>query len=302
MVSPSIHAFFDEDSKTFSYLVGDPETRDAAVIDPVLDFDLVSGTVSTRSVQAILDFAAAQDFRITMVLETHAHADHLSAAPFIKEKTGAWIGIGAHICATQEIFRDRFALRELQTDGSDFDRLFEDNDTFQLGNLSIQVMHVPGHTPADIAYVFDANAFIGDTLFMPDYGTARADFPGGDARALYRSIRRILSLPAETRLCLCHDYPGPNRAEPSWESSVAEQREGNIHLMAIANEEEFAAMRSERDKGLSPPKLLLPAIQVNIRAGRWPAPDENGISYLKLPLRVSDQKTTAAMTSLEAQT
>ena len=269
MTQPFIKAFFDEATNTISYLVADPETRIAAVIDPVLDFDVASGVADPRSAERIVAFAVEQDWRISMVLETHAHADHLSAAPFIKARTGAWIGIGAHIRDVQKIFRPVFAMDDLKTDGSDFDRLFENGDCFALGALAFEVMYVPGHTPADVAYRIGDAAFVGDTLFMPDYGTARADFPGGDARTLYRSIRRLLALPDATRLFLCHDYRAPGRDEYRWETTVGEQRRSSVHVHDGVGEDEFVAMRAERDAGLAVPKLLLPSIQVNIRAGHF---------------------------------
>lgn len=284
MTQPVIEAFFDEPTNTISYLVGDPATRAAAVIDPVLDFDMPSGAADTRSAERILTFAREQDWRIAMVLETHAHADHLSAAPFIKATTGAWIGIGAAIRDVQKIFRPMFAMKDLKTDGSDFDRLFEDGDRFAIGDLAVEVLHVPGHTPADIAYRIGDAAFVGDTLFMPDYGTARADFPGGDARTLYRSIRRLLALPDETRLLLCHDYKAPGRDDYRWETTVGEQRRASVHVHDGVSEDDFVAMRERRDAGLSVPKLLLPAIQVNIRAGRFHRAEANGVSYLRIPV------------------
>ncbi|WP_294278196.1 MBL fold metallo-hydrolase [uncultured Sphingomonas sp.] len=284
MTQPVIEAFFDEPTNTISYLVGDPVTRAAAVIDPVLDFDMPSGAADTRSAERILTFAREQDWRIAMVLETHAHADHLSAAPFIKAATGAWIGIGAAIRDVQKIFRPMFAMKDLKTDGSDFDRLFEDGDRFAIGDLAVEVLHVPGHTPADIAYRIGDAAFVGDTLFMPDYGTARADFPGGDARTLYRSIRRLLALPDETRLLLCHDYKAPGRDDYRWETTVGEQRRASVHVHDGVSEDDFVAMRERRDAGLSVPKLLLPAIQVNIRAGRLHRAEANGVSYLRIPV------------------
>jgi glyoxylase-like metal-dependent hydrolase (beta-lactamase superfamily II) len=284
MTQPVIEAFFDEPTNTISYLVGDPVTRAAAVIDPVLDFDMPSGAADTRSAERILAFAREQDWRIAMVLETHAHADHLSAAPFIKAATGAWIGIGAAIRDVQNIFRPMFAMKDLKTDGSDFDRLFEDGDRFAIGDLAVEVLHVPGHTPADIAYRIGDAAFVGDTLFMPDYGTARADFPGGDARTLYRSIRRLLALPDETRLFLCHDYKAPGRDHYRWETTVGEQRRDSVHVHDGVSEDDFVAMRERRDAGLSVPKLLLPAIQVNIRAGRFHRAEANGVSYLRIPV------------------
>ncbi|WP_025291002.1 MBL fold metallo-hydrolase [Sphingomonas sanxanigenens] len=284
MTQPLIEAFFDATTNTISYLVGDPATRTAAVIDPVLDFDLASGSADTRSAERILAFARAGDWRIAMVLETHAHADHLSAAPFIKAQTGAWIGIGAHIRDVQTIFRPVFAMEDLKTDGSDFDRLFEDGDRFAIGALEVEVLHVPGHTPADVAYRIGDAAFVGDTLFMPDYGTARADFPGGDARTLYRSIRRLLALPGETRLFMCHDYKAPGRDDYRWETTVDEQRRSSVHVHDGVGEDAFVAMRRQRDAGLSVPKLLLPSIQVNIRAGHFHAAAANGVTYLRIPV------------------
>ena len=281
-----IEAFFDEPTNTISYLVADPVSGEAAVIDPVLDFDLASGNADVRSADRIVATAAERGWRIATVLETHAHADHLSAAPYIKSKTGAAIGIGEHIRDVQKIFRPVFALDDLKTDGSDFDRLFADGERFKIGTLDVEVMHVPGHTPADVAYLIGDAAFVGDTLFMPDYGTARADFPGGDARQLYRSIRRVLSLPEETRLFLCHDYKAPGRDDYRWETSVSEQRRASVHVHDGITEDEFVAMREARDATLAVPKLLLPAIQVNVRAGRFPEAEANGVRYLKIPIRV----------------
>ena len=285
MSQPVIEAFFDEPTNTISYLVGDPATHIAAVIDPVLDFDLASGEADTRSAERILAFAKDKGWEIAMVLETHAHADHLSAAPFIKAQTGASIGIGAHIRDVQKIFRPVFAMDDLAVDGSDFDRLFVDGERFRIGELEVEVMHVPGHTPADVAYLVADAAFVGDTLFMPDYGTARADFPGGDARTLYRSIRRLLELPDETRLFLCHDYKAPGRDEYRWETTVGEQKRTSIHIHEGMSEDDFVAMREERDAGLSVPKLLLPSIQVNIRAGRFEEAEANGVTYLRIPVK-----------------
>jgi glyoxylase-like metal-dependent hydrolase (beta-lactamase superfamily II) len=285
MTQPAIAAFFDEPTNTISYLIADPVSGEAAVIDPVLDFDVASGTADTRSAERILAHAAERGWRIAMVLETHAHADHLSAAPFIKARTGAWIGIGAHIRDVQKIFRPVFAMDDLTPDGSDFDRLFADGDTFVVGALEVRVLHVPGHTPADVAYLVGDSAFVGDTLFMPDYGTARADFPGGDARTLYRSIRRLLALPEATRLWLCHDYKAPGRDDYRWETTVGEQRRASVHVHDGVSEDAFVAMREQRDAGLAVPKLLLPSIQVNIRAGHFPAAEANGVSYLRIPVR-----------------
>jgi glyoxylase-like metal-dependent hydrolase (beta-lactamase superfamily II) len=289
MTQPFIQAFFDEATNTISYLVGDPATRTAAVIDPVLDFDMASGVADTRSAEGILGFARDAGWRIEMVLETHAHADHLSAAPFIKAHTGAWIGIGAHIRDVQKIFRPVFAMDDLKTDGSDFDRLFEDGDRFAIGALEVEVLHVPGHTPADLAYLVGDAAFVGDTLFMPDYGTARADFPGGDPRTLFRSIRRLLTLPEETRLFLCHDYKAPGRDDYRWETTVGEQRRSSIHVHDGVGEDDFVAMREKRDAGLSVPKLLLPSIQVNIRAGHFDEAEANGVTYLRIPVKWKDK-------------
>ena len=285
MTQPFIKAFFDEPTNTISYLVGHPATRIAAVIDPVLDFDLASGEVDSRSAERILAFADEDGWQIAIVLETHAHADHLSAAPFIKAHTGAWIGIGAHIRDVQRIFRPVFAMTDLKIDGSDFDRLFDDGERFQIGDLAVEVLHVPGHTPADVAYLIGDAAFVGDTLFMPDYGTARADFPGGDARTLYRSIRRLLSLPGETRLFLCHDYKASGRDEYRWETTVDEQRRSSVHVHDAVSEDAFVAMREQRDAGLAVPRLLLPSIQVNIRAGRFHEAADNGVTYLRIPVK-----------------
>ena len=283
--APQIRAFFDQATNTISYLVSDPVTRRAAVIDPVLDFDQRDGTVDVRSVEAILAAANEDRLSIEWVLETHAHADHLSGAPYIKSKTGARIGIGEHIKDVQRIFRPVFNAEDLRTDGSDFDWLFADGETFSIGELAVEVLHTPGHTPADISYKIGDAVFVGDTLFMPDYGTARADFPGGDARQLYRSIQRLLRLPDETRLFMCHDYKAPGRDDYAWETTVRDEREHNVHLRGGVTEEAFVAMRQSRDATLSAPTLLLPSIQVNIRAGRFPKAESNGVHYLQLPVR-----------------
>jgi glyoxylase-like metal-dependent hydrolase (beta-lactamase superfamily II) len=271
--APQIRSFFDQPTNTISYLVADPVTRRAAVIDPVLDFDQRDGTVDIRSAEAIL--AAANEAKLTIewVLETHAHADHLSGAPYITSKTGA------------RIFRPVFNAQDLQTDGSDFDRLFADGETFGIGELVVEVLHTPGHTPADLSYKVGDAVFVGDTLFMPDYGTARADFPGGDAHQLYRSIQRLLRLPDETRLFMCHDYKAPGRDDYAWETTVREEREKNVHLRGGVTEADFVAMRQARDATLPAPTLLLPSIQVNIRAGRFPKAESNGVHYLLLPVR-----------------
>jgi glyoxylase-like metal-dependent hydrolase (beta-lactamase superfamily II) len=280
-----IRAFFDEPTNTVSYLVADPQTRRAAVIDPVLDYDPKSGEVDSRSVTSILDAAREAGYSIEWTLETHAHADHLSGSPYVKAKTGAKIGIGEHIKDVQRIFRPVFNATDLKTDGSDFDRLFTEGERFRIGNLDVEVLHTPGHTPACISYKIEDAVFVGDTLFMPDYGTARADFPGGDAHQLYRSIQRLLSLPPHTRLFMCHDYKAPGRDRYAWETTVAEQRRNNVHIGRGTSEDEFVAMRNARDATLAMPTLLLPSIQVNIRAGRFPAAEQNGVRYLKIPVK-----------------
>ena len=283
--SPRIQAFFDESTNTVSYLVADPQTRAAAIIDPVLDYDAASGSISTDTADRMLAVAKEQGLTLQWVLETHAHADHLSAAAYIRSITGAHIAIGQHICTVQSEFAERFNLDDISCTGREFDKLVQDAETFSLGNMKVSVMHTPGHTPACVSYRIGDAVFVGDTLFMPDYGTARCDFPGGDARQLYRSIRRLLDLPPRTRLFLCHDYKAPpERTEFAWETTVAEQRERNVHVREGISEDEFVAMREKRDSGLPAPRLLLPSIQVNIRAGKLPKPESNGVSYLKIPL------------------
>jgi glyoxylase-like metal-dependent hydrolase (beta-lactamase superfamily II) len=283
-MSVNIKAFFDEATFTVSYLVWDPATSTAAVIDPVLDYDPKSGRTSTKSADAILAAAAAQGLKIEWVLETHAHADHLSAGAYMREKVKAKIVIGERIKTVQSTFRAIFNMADQSTDGSDFDRLVKDGDRIALGILTIEVLHTPGHTPACVSYRIADAVFVGDTLFMPDYGTARVDFPGGDARTLYRSIRRILSLPPETRLFMCHDYKAPGRNTYAWETTVAAERERNVHVRDGVSEDEFVARRTERDRTLAMPVLILPSVQVNIRAGRLPTPEANGVSYLKIPV------------------
>jgi len=281
---PVIRAFFDEPTNTVSYLVADPVTGQAAVIDPVLDYDHKSGEVDTRSVETILKAAKELGLTVVWALETHAHADHLSGAPYIKAETGAKIGIGEHIKDVQRIFRPIFNATDLKTDGSDFDHLFRDGERFNIGELNVETLHTPGHTPADISYKIEDAVFVGDTLFMPDYGTARADFPGGDAHQLYRSIKRLLALPAATRLFMCHDYKAPGRDAYAWETTVQQQRDKNVHVGGGKTEAEFVAMRTARDATLSAPTLLLPSIQVNIRAGAFPPADDNGVRYLRIPV------------------
>jgi glyoxylase-like metal-dependent hydrolase (beta-lactamase superfamily II) len=282
---PEIRAFFDEPTNTVSYLVFDPATRIGAVVDPVLDFNHRNGSVDARSAEAILKAAGDLGVTVAWVLETHAHADHLSGAPYIKLKTGAKVGIGEHIRDVQRVFRPIFNATDVSGDGSEFDHLFVDGETMALGSLTVEVMHTPGHTPACVAYKIGDAVFIGDTMFMPDYGTARADFPGGDARTLYRSIRCILSLPPETRLFVCHDYLPEGRSRFAWETTVADQRARNLHVHDGVSEDEFVAMRQARDAKLASPLLLMPSIQVNIRAGRFPPAESNGVSYVKIPVR-----------------
>lgn len=282
-----IHPFFDEPTNTVSYLVADPETKRAAVIDPVLDYDHRSGRGSTKSADAILKRAEEDGLTIDWVLETHAHADHLSGAPYIKIKTGAKVAIGERIREVQKIFRPVFNALDVSGEGSEFDVLFKDGDTFSIGDLTGEILATPGHTPACISYRIGDAVFVGDTIFMPDYGTARADFPGGDARALYRSIRRLMLLPPETRLFMCHDYlPKGGREHYAWQTTVGEELAANVHVHEGVSEDEFVAMRTARDATLAAPNLLLPSIQVNIRAGKLPPAENNGVHYLKVPIRL----------------
>ncbi|RAI59105.1 MBL fold metallo-hydrolase [Roseicella frigidaeris] len=285
--SPAVRAFFDEATNTVTYLVWDPATRRAAIVDPVLDWDNRSGEAGTASADRVLDALRAEGLGLDWVLETHVHADHLTASPYVKAEAGGRIGIGEHIRAVQQIFRPVFGAEDVTPEGGDFDLLFADGARFLLGSLPVQVLHVPGHTPACVAYLAGDAAFVGDTLFMPDYGTARCDFPGGDARALWRSIQRLLALPPGTRIFTCHDYKAPGRAHFAWESTVAEQRARNPHLGAGMTEEEFVAMRRERDATLPAPLLLLPSIQVNMRAGRFPPAEANGVRYMRIPVRMT---------------
>ena len=281
---PRIRAFFDEPTNTVSYLVWNPGERRGVVIDPVLDFDPASGTVDDGSVEEMLKAAEDEGIAIEWVLETHVHADHLSGAPLIKARTGARVAIGEHVRDVQTIFRPIFGADDMKADGSDFDRLLSDGERFEAGGLTIEVIHTPGHTPACVSYRIGEAVFVGDTLFMPDYGTARTDFPGGCARQLYRSIHKLLSLPPETRLFMCHDYKAPGRDRFAWETTVAEERRSNQHIHEGVGEDEFVAMREARDKTLATPKLLIPSIQVNMRAGRFPPAEEDGVRYLRIPV------------------
>jgi glyoxylase-like metal-dependent hydrolase (beta-lactamase superfamily II) len=283
-MNPLVQAFFEPTTATISYIVYDRVGGHAAVIDPVLDFNAKSGRTATHSADRQLRFIEETGLSVDWILETHAHADHLSAAHYLKERCGGRIAIGEHIAQVQSIFKQLFNLETgFATDGSQFDHLFKDLDTFRIGELQGQALFVPGHTPADLAYRIGDAVFVGDTLFMPDVGSARCDFPGGDARTLFRSAQRLLSLPAATRLYMCHDYP-PDGREPVWETTVAEQRRANIHLADGIDEATFVARRRQRDATLDVPALLLPAIQINIRAGQLPLVESNGVRYLKLPL------------------
>jgi len=284
MSKPEVNAFFDEATFTVTYVVSDPTTRRAAIIDPVLDFEAASGRTSTASADDVVAYAKKNKLEIDWILETHVHADHISGAPCLREQLGGQTAIGKGVTAVQSTFKNVFNLADLATDGSQFDHLFDDGDTFKVGNISGRVIATPGHTPACVTYVIGDTAFVGDTLFMPDFGTSRTDFPGGSAAQLYGSIQRILALPDDTRLFMCHDYKAPGRDEFAWETTVAAQRDGNIHINKSVSEKAFVETRESRDRQLGMPKLLLPAIQVNIRAGRLPDAENNDIRYLKIPI------------------
>jgi glyoxylase-like metal-dependent hydrolase (beta-lactamase superfamily II) len=282
----NIEAFFDSRTWTVSYVVWDPATRRAAIIDPVLDYDPKSGATGTASADALLAYVRLHRLQVDWILETHAHADHVSSAQHLKQQVGGRVAIGEHIRTVQATFRDIFNLEtQFQADGSQFDHLFEDGEVFSIGELQASAIHVPGHTPADIAYVIDGAVFVGDTLFMPDVGTARADFPGGDAHRLYRSIRKLLDFPPETELYMCHDYP-PGGRDVQWRTTVAEQRRSNVHVRDGIDEQTFVERRTARDRTLEAPVLILPSIQVNVRAGHMPPAEGNGKTYLKIPLNV----------------
>jgi glyoxylase-like metal-dependent hydrolase (beta-lactamase superfamily II) len=282
-----IQAYFDEATNSVSYLVADPAARTAAIIDPVLGFDPASGKVDSEAADRILADAAASGFKIDWTLETHVHADHLSAGNHVRERTGAKLCAGAGIRKVQDVFGPKFEATDLKPEGGDFDGLLQDGDRLPLGELEIEIIATPGHTPACVSYRIGDAVFVGDTMFMPDYGTARCDFPGGDPRQLYRSMRRILSLPRETRLFMCHDYKAPGRDVFAWETTVGEQLDRNVHIGGGVGEDDYVAMRTGRDATLNVPKLLYPAIQVNIRGGRLPPAGPNGVNYLKLPLTIS---------------
>jgi glyoxylase-like metal-dependent hydrolase (beta-lactamase superfamily II) len=283
--APHVKAFFDEPTFTATYVVHDPATRVAAIIDSVLDFDHASGRTGTESADEIVAFVEREVLRVEWLLETHAHADHLSAAPYLQERLGGKLAIGAGIVTVQDVFGKIFNEgTRFARDGSQFDRLLVDGEVLMIGDIPLIALHVPGHTPADMAYVAGDAVFTGDTMFMPDYGSARADFPGGDARSLYRSVRRLMKLPDESRVFLCHDYKAPNREEFVWETTMLAERTANVHLHEGVGEDQFVEMRTQRDATLAMPKLILPSIQVNMRGGLMPEPEDNGVSYLKLPL------------------
>jgi glyoxylase-like metal-dependent hydrolase (beta-lactamase superfamily II) len=292
----TVQAFFDDKTGTVSYVIADIATKSAAIVDPVLDFDLSSGRTSSEQADKVLAYVSQHGLSVQWILETHAHADHLSGARYLQEKTGGRIAIGERIREVQATFRKLYNLeRSFLCDGRQFDHLFKDSEVFQIGETEATALQVPGHTPADMAYLVDGAAFVGDTLFMPDVGTARADFPGGDARTLYRSIRRILALPPETRICVCHDYP-PDGRQAAWETTVAEQRAMNLHVRDGIGEDEFVKMRQARDAVLEVPALILPSLQVNIRAGQLPPAEDDGMRYLKIPLNALGRNAARAGT------
>ena len=279
-----VKGFFDNDTNTITYVVADTETHEAAIIDPVWDYSPNDGKLRTTSIDAILSYVEAEGFKLVRVLDTHAHADHLSSADYVRRKMGVPYGIGAEITTVQSVFKPRFNATDLLTDGHDFDDLFKEGEEFSIGNLKVRVLHTPGHTPACLTYVIGDAAFVGDTLFMPDYGTARADFPGGDAATLYQSIQKILSLPEDTRIFVGHDYLPEGRTEYVWETTVANQKKSNKHVHDGISENEFVAMRTKRDATLSAPRLILPSLQVNIRGGALPPKDDDGKTYIKIPV------------------
>lgn len=284
-MKPLVNAFFDEATNTVSYVVADEAAQACAIVDTVLDYDAASGRTSTTAADEIINFVREKELEVRWILETHVHADHLSAAPYIKSQVGGRVAIGKEVKTVQGVFGKLFNVENgFLTDGSQFDHLIEDGETFRIGGLEARAIHTPGHTPACMTYVIGDAAFVGDTLFMPDYGTARTDFPGGDAATLYRSIQRIFGLPDETRLFMCHDYKAPGRDEYRWETTVAEERDHNLHVHNGVTEADFVKFRTERDSTLSMPKLILPSVQVNMRAGHLPPAEDNGNHYLKIPL------------------
>lgn len=286
-MTPLVKTFFDEPTFTFSYVVSDPETKRCAIVDSVLDFDYAAGKTGTASADQIVDYVKAEGLTVDWILETHVHADHLSAAPYLKDKLGGQLSIGEHITTVQNVFGKAFNEGSaFQRDGSQFDHLFKDEEQFKIGTIEARAMHTPGHTPACMSYLIGDALFVGDTLFMPDYGTARCDFPGGDAHTLYLSVQKIFSLPDETRMFMCHDYKAPGRDHYLNETTVGEERLHNVHVGEGKCEQEFIKMRTERDATLSMPRLILPSVQVNMRAGHMPEPEENGQSYLKVPVNL----------------
>jgi len=283
-MTPDVTAFFHDETCTITYVITEPNGDHCAIVDPVLDYDPVSGRTTTTAADVLIEFVRKRGLALDWILETHAHADHLTAAPYLQKELGGLIAIGARITDVQTTFKTIFNLEDaFVDDGSQFDRLFADGEEFEVGRLKAKARHTPGHTPACVTYVFEDAAFVGDTIFMPDMGSARTDFPGGDAAALYHSIRRILSLPPQTRLFMCHDY-GPDGRAFAWESTVAEERADNIHVHDGVSEDEFVRIRNERNDALGLPRLIVPSVQVNIRAGRFPPAEDNGVSYLKIPL------------------
>lgn len=286
-MQPHVEAFFDPATFTYSYVVSDPSTQRCAIIDSVLDYDPASGRTSHASADRLIDYVKTHKLQVDWLLETHVHADHLSAAPHLKRAVGGQLAIGEHITTVQNTFGKLFnAGSEFATDGRQFDHLFKDGDTFVIGSLQARALHTPGHTPACMTYVIGDAGFVGDTLFMPDYGTARCDFPGGDARTLFQSIRKLFALPGDTRLFMCHDYKAPGRDDFRYQTTVAEQRALNVHVHEGISEADFVAMRSARDATLGMPLLILPSVQVNMRAGQLPPAEDNGTRYLKIPLDV----------------
>jgi glyoxylase-like metal-dependent hydrolase (beta-lactamase superfamily II) len=282
---PTVNAFFDQDTNTVSYVVTDPQTRHCAIVDSVLDYAANAGRTRHDSAQRLVDFVKAEELTVDWLLETHVHADHLSAAPWIQQQVGGKLAIGEHIRTVQDTFGKIFnAGTEFARDGRQFDHLFADGERYKIGNLEARAIHTPGHTPACMSHVIGDAVFVGDTLFMPDYGTARCDFPGGDARTLYQSVQKLLALPDDTRMFLCHDYLPDSRSEIQWETTVGDQRRDNIHVHEGISEDEFVSMRERRDATLDMPRLILPSVQINMRAGHFPPPEDNGVSYLKIPL------------------
>ena len=285
MIKPKVIPFFDETTNTISYVVADPDTNTCAIIDSLLDYDASSGRTGTKSVDRLIKYVEQSKLTVNWIIDTHVHADHLTAAPYVRDVLGGRTAIGENIVRVQKIFGEIFNEGQtFHTDGSQFNHLFKDGETYTVGNINARAIYTPGHTPACMSHLIGDALFLGDTLFMPDSGTARCDFPGGDAQILYRSIHKVFDLPNETRAFMCHDYKAPGRDEFAWESTISEQKEKNIHVNKSINEHEFIEMRTARDATLSMPKLLLPSVQVNMRAGNFPEPEANGKQYLKVPI------------------